>query len=1811
MKKRILSLFLALVTVFYILPIGSIPAIATEEYAEDEGISIEDMEVGKLYSAKFYADTVTPLVRFAFEDTKELGAYPYLTELPQTLTVVREGGNSFDLVYVSDYVVENEIEWPEAYASYRYVSANDLTIGDGISLDQMEIGKEYTATWSTDASFVLVYKRLAESASDYFVDYSYGKNDEEYEFSVNDGFPEELIVERVYSDDLYEVRVTNDNWPAKFEDYRYLNYLDIIITGEYTPPADDGYIYGKVGIFCEDAVDGTLTLEKGEKVQAFTELDAEISENAKYQWQMKLEDDRWAIITDCFYSWINISEALITNAKCENATLRCAVTDGTKKYASEELKVAMEPEINAVYAGANGAGSFTEGLKGTNTLNADSEAYQAQIEYFFVHTNGDINDKPAANPFVHTFQDAEHKLSATISSPYIEGYTACVPDENGTIEYNEKKYTAKPSHSFNNVGIGSSESELLIKIFYVPNLVSYTVEYYEQNLTDDSYRRAGQERKYGYTDDTVADDLAVAREGFKSRYYDDTLTIAGNEDTVVEIYYDRIYYLVDFDLDGGYGTTPYYVRYGTSVMLTKPTRSGYTFNDPWIISSVDGKTIDEWRVDDSELADTYSSSYAGKNANALIVVKNNLKYTASWSKTSTKYSIVYWLEDADSEDSTDPGNYHVWYTVTRDASTENTTDVAVGDHIKTYILNAYGQTSSQYADVDSTYPYLTYMDKMEKTLDDGSKETVSETGQTKTVAGDGSTSIDVYYSRKEYTLKFYYAISTGEGEGATWYVIGGSTYYATTYNIQWNDDRDNILQMLEKYVPGGSAHSQAGLSTKPTLNTKGDSRNYDEGSDKYTTSSDYNHHYISFTAKYGADISNLWPCDVFNSVTNNEKSTNNNGWAGTAAYVSAWNGEWRVKYTQEHTGNQTIKGNYTQLDANLLWKDTSEEDTTVSYICFWENGAENINWNYPKLYRYKIWLPTLPGVTYTQDTYTDANGVTYYLADYYDTCDDSMVGGQTQPAIVGFDMNGSISYHVASADSTVATKDDSRITDADTTYIGGTEESKNKEIAEISAKVSGDNPTYTAAAIMNYFYTRINYTLSYDDNYGTSDPVTVPYGTSLNSETYKKEGGPTYPSALEPGERKFVGWFMDEACQHLFEFETTDADGNKIATTMPAKNIQLYAKWETTKHDVKVYRQESEIGSTESGKLLLDKSGENAVDFGTQISEPENNTYTAPADNYIFDGWYYKVDGEEKRYDFNTMVIKQETVIYAKWAKNVQVAYSVEYVTNTGTPENPEYVNIGKTETGYSLAGIPKTFTAKMGSELYEGYTEWYFPNERYITHVMTESSDTNKIVFEYHTTEEISYTINHIFVSQKFVEQIGVEEFTYSKTFTMTKNPTGDEEGFKATIVERFNDLVKPDLIKAEATLQNATDPEAVWTIISGMTPDYLVQELDLTFNSDDNVITFKWTEAENVRNYQIIHYLQNKDLTTYDTYISQTYTVANDPSLVIKALWDDPFGFTRKEFKINGSVQANSTDSDEMSVILGDSGNLILEFYYDRAYFTYTVHHYITGTTTKAADTPDDIYDGSTTDLKKAFYEEEIKISKVAHNLESKGYYLHNGSTVRVINDDNLELICFYNPAEVQFLFQEQIPGRGQLTGDGYPVYVGHVGEDPNASVTATANDGYRFVGWIMDGGLSIDTYATVVGSTITPNKPTAEMANKTYTFFAVFEPTTKVFKNTGVADANQAFIYRIHGLDDDNNNVDVTFVITGNGQITLAMLPYGNYEITVLSWAWRYGLPNSQTQATWRVEINSTADFVFAYSGTPTDQWLTDDASGTVTP
>ena len=122
----------------------------------------------------------------------------------------------------------------------------------------------------------------------------------------------------------------------------------------------------------------------------------------------------------------------------------------------------------------------------------------------------------------------------------------------------------------------SVSEDVTINVVYKPTNVDYTVIHYQQNVDNDMYREVERETKQGLTNSQVPES-AKSYEGFYSLIYERP-NIAADGSTVIEVYYDRYYYLMTFDLDGGYGTEPIYARYGASIgAITEPTKPGYAF----------------------------------------------------------------------------------------------------------------------------------------------------------------------------------------------------------------------------------------------------------------------------------------------------------------------------------------------------------------------------------------------------------------------------------------------------------------------------------------------------------------------------------------------------------------------------------------------------------------------------------------------------------------------------------------------------------------------------------------------------------------------------------------------------------------------------------------------------------------------------------------------------------------------------------------------------------------------------------------------------------------------------------------------------------------------------------------------------------------------------------------------------------------------------------------------------------------------------------------------------------------------------------
>ena len=206
------------------------------------------------------------------------------------------------------------------------------------------------------------------------------------------------------------------------------------------------------------------------------------------------------------------------------------------------------------------------------------------------------NGKQAAPSWTATLAEGSN-LEQTVTSPTVVGYE---PDQ-ATVD----------------VTVNNITENMTYTVIYYPANVGFTVNHYLQNVADNNYTLYVSERHDGFTESEVGDGLAETYPGFAALLYNTKAKVAADGSTVVEIYYDRNYYMMSFDLDGGFGVEPIYARYGTPVKVENPTKPGYTFNgwDPAVPTTVPAE---------------------------------NTTYKAKWqAEKNAKVSVVFWYENAD------------------------------------------------------------------------------------------------------------------------------------------------------------------------------------------------------------------------------------------------------------------------------------------------------------------------------------------------------------------------------------------------------------------------------------------------------------------------------------------------------------------------------------------------------------------------------------------------------------------------------------------------------------------------------------------------------------------------------------------------------------------------------------------------------------------------------------------------------------------------------------------------------------------------------------------------------------------------------------------------------------------------------------------------------------------------------------------------------------------------------------------------------------------------------------------------------------
>lgn len=243
------------------------------------------------------------------------------------------------------------------------------------------------------------------------------------------------------------------------------------------------------------------------------------------------------------------------------------------------------------------------------------EMYTVVINYIF-----EDNSK-AAPEWVGTIYKGS-ALKRNVKSPEVVGYT---PD--------------KAEVSFN---ITAADHNVTETVTYSPAVVNYTVKHYQQNVDNDNYVLVATETKTGLTNSLISANLKQKYDGFTALNYNTDVKIAADGSTIVEIKYDRNYYMLSLDLNGGYGVEPIYARYGAAITLGTPTKAGYTFTGwdksvPTTMPANDVTLTAQWKADDR--AD-YLVQYWLENAN-----DNNYSYDSSVTKNAAPGTVITKVDD--------------------------------------------------------------------------------------------------------------------------------------------------------------------------------------------------------------------------------------------------------------------------------------------------------------------------------------------------------------------------------------------------------------------------------------------------------------------------------------------------------------------------------------------------------------------------------------------------------------------------------------------------------------------------------------------------------------------------------------------------------------------------------------------------------------------------------------------------------------------------------------------------------------------------------------------------------------------------------------------------------------------------------------------------------------------------------------------------------------------------------------------------------------------------------------------------------------
>lgn len=1149
----------------------------------------------------------------------------------------------------------------------------------------------------------------------------------------------------------------------------------------------------------------------------------------------------------------------------------------------------------------------------------NADTYNVVVNYVF--TDGSI----AQEPTIATIAAGED-FETDISITQLIGYESYLEGE------------ASPRTSFH-ISIQDISSNHTFTVTYRPALVQYTVEHYWQDIYSDNYIIHESETFEGYTGDVI-ENVENNYSGMFALLYDHP-TIAADGSTVVSVYYDRFYYLMNYDLQGGKGVDPVYARYQTPVTVGTPSRVGYIFAG--------------WSPE----------------VPATIPVGGGT-YTAQWTPLDTTYTLIFWYENAGPEETyaimessertapsgTDiynydyrnqafPGRDDTYFTYDTDKNEhfiiegDGTTNVNVYFRRNVVTMNFhYSNTtmtfSGKYGSSFASYGY---------SWPDDAKWRFTNTSGGNTTMSFMDAFIPTETMPNKLNIDFY--TTSTSGHVLAFYKQKADGSYATN-NLADADVRIEsggtftITEKFEGYHAKDYRHS----TTEPRYawligSSEGEEYTGDDFYSETTSSSGTQYGVVDgeivrlqngmwikndgtpYEGAYVYAETTASSGDIYGVVDGNIYPVTTGYWYTNASGVQvAYEGGYFYTETTGNTGTQygLVDGGMLPLYRSNGYLYEPATSTAASFRGYYWNGSGFTNATIYYNEEDGIYYRTRSGwwdYTYSNpvDAYTRtrSSGYSYYADGHlYEGTRYTQSTSSTSTYAYGL-VNGVITQltrgMIANGKRYTGTRYTQRSSQpaVQGTYFGF----ENGEMIPVTADTSSwyargsaytgtrytsttsPSSTGTYYGMSNGVMERLYYT-NISDGWTSWEPV-IAGTTKITSDnnTYQIRFARTSYSLRFTNHNTVI---TDREEELLFGADLSPYEFTPDYPDDLPYDKYYFAGWydnealqgspfnfnsEMPSNDLMLFAKwEPKLYTVNIYKNITDmEAGRNVISSNSYPYGTLAPTPVSPEDEkYTFTGWFYQNDyGDEIPFQFSTTVITKDISIYGKWTSEVLVTYTIRYEDEEGNAVADPFVSS-------AIEGSSRTFKAT--DELYPQYQRGYFPLVSSHS-ILFDSEGINDYTFVYRHLENLPYTVRY--VDDRTGEALLEDKFV--------------EENEKIAVTEKF-------------------------IPIQGYVPDRFQKTLVLQVeDTSQNVLTFRYTKDTAHAYYLESHYIEKPD-GTWKLYNSLDVLEDIGKTVTISPMTID--GYTYDEDNVQNVKQGTVSET-----------GLELKLYYELNSYNYKVRY------------------------------------------------------------------------------------------------------------------------------------------------------------------------------------------------------------------------------------------------------------------------------